>query len=85
MLTELFNFILSKKNTMSDIQKIIDQLVTFRDERNWKQFHNSKDLSLAISIEAAELNDKAQHSQLYNNYCIEISAVFFWILWEIID
>jgi NTP pyrophosphatase (non-canonical NTP hydrolase) len=42
---------------MSDIQEIIDQLVAFRDERNWKQFHNSKDLSLAISIEAAELNE----------------------------
>ena len=29
----------------------------FRDERNWEQFHNSKDLALALSIEAAELNE----------------------------
>ena len=29
----------------------------FRDERNWKQFHNTKDLAIAISIEAAELNE----------------------------
>lgn len=42
---------------MSEIREIIDELVKFRDERNWKQFHNSKDLSLAISIEAAELNE----------------------------
>ena len=42
---------------MSDIQKITDALLKFRDERNWKQFHNAKDLSLAISIEAAELNE----------------------------
>ena len=27
----------------------------FRDERNWRQFHNEKDLALSISIEAAEL------------------------------
>jgi NTP pyrophosphatase (non-canonical NTP hydrolase) len=42
---------------MSDIQEIKDALLKFRDERNWKQFHNAKDLSLAISIEAAELNE----------------------------
>jgi len=36
---------------------MINELVKFRDERNWKQFHNSKDLALAISIEAAELNE----------------------------
>jgi NTP pyrophosphatase (non-canonical NTP hydrolase) len=41
---------------MSDnIQELIDALVKFRDQRDWKQFHNSKDLALAISVEAAEL------------------------------
>jgi len=40
---------------MSEIAEIIQQLVKFRDERDWQQFHNSKDLSLAISIEAGEL------------------------------
>ncbi len=42
---------------MSDIKEIIDTLVKFRDEREWEQFHNSKDLALAISLEAAELNE----------------------------
>ena len=42
---------------MSDIQEITDALVKFRDERDWAQFHNSKDLALAISIEASELNE----------------------------
>lgn len=42
---------------MSEIDQIIDELVAFRDERNWEQFHNSKDLAIAISIEAAELNE----------------------------
>ena len=40
---------------MSDIQEIINKLIEFRNERNWEQFHNSKDLALAISIEANEL------------------------------
>lgn len=42
---------------MNDFQILIDGLVKFRDERHWEQFHNSKDLALAISIEAAELNE----------------------------
>ena len=42
---------------MNDIEFLIDELVKFRDERNWSQFHNTKDLALAISIEAAELNE----------------------------
>lgn len=42
---------------MSDIKELTEALIKFRDERDWKQFHNPKDLSLAISIEAAELNE----------------------------
>jgi NTP pyrophosphatase (non-canonical NTP hydrolase) len=42
---------------MNDFQILIDELTKFRDERNWSQFHNTKDLALAISIEAAELNE----------------------------
>jgi len=42
---------------MSDIDKITKALIEFRDERDWEQFHNPKDLALALSIEAAELNE----------------------------
>lgn len=42
---------------MNDFQMLIDELVSFRDERQWEQFHNTKDLALALSIEAAELNE----------------------------
>jgi NTP pyrophosphatase (non-canonical NTP hydrolase) len=41
-------------NNWKDLQKA---LVAFRDERDWAQFHNPKDLALALSIEAAELNE----------------------------
>jgi len=40
---------------MSDIQEITDALVKFRNERDWEQFHNAKDLALAINVEAGEL------------------------------
>lgn len=41
----------------TEIEEITHRLIEFRDARNWKQFHNSKDLALALSIEAAELNE----------------------------
>jgi NTP pyrophosphatase (non-canonical NTP hydrolase) len=45
------------QNKMSEIKDITEALVNFRNERDWEQFHNSKDLALALSIEAAELNE----------------------------
>lgn len=43
-------------------QETIDQVLKFRDDRNWKQFHNPKDLALSISLEAAELLEVFQWS-----------------------
>ena len=40
---------------MKETEEIMQALLKFRNERDWEQFHNSKDLALAISIEAAEL------------------------------
>jgi NTP pyrophosphatase (non-canonical NTP hydrolase) len=40
---------------MTEINEIINELIRFRNERDWEQFHNPKDLALAISIEAGEL------------------------------
>ena len=42
---------------MATYTEVIQSLIKFRDERDWKQFHDSKNLALAISIEAAELNE----------------------------
>lgn len=36
-------------------KKIINEITNFRDDRNWSQFHNPKDLAISISIEASEL------------------------------
>lgn len=32
-----------------------EKVAKFRDDRDWKQFHNPKDLAVSIAIEAAEL------------------------------
>ena len=42
---------------MSDLKELREAIVKFTQERDWDQFHNGKDLALALSIEAAELNE----------------------------
>lgn len=42
---------------MSDLEDLRKVIVQFTQERDWDQFHNEKDLALALSIEAAELNE----------------------------
>lgn len=43
-------------------QETINQILKFRDDRDWKQFHNPKDLAISISLEAAELLEAFQWS-----------------------
>ena len=40
---------------MNDLNDIINELIKFRNDRDWEQFHNPKDLALAINVEAGEL------------------------------
>lgn len=40
---------------MNDIEIITKALVEFRNDRDWEQFHNPKDLAIALNIEAGEL------------------------------
>ncbi len=42
---------------MDKIQVIIEALRKFTEERDWDQFHDPKNLALALSIEASELNE----------------------------
>lgn len=37
------------------MKEVIDELIRFRNERDWEQFHNPKDLAVAINVEAGEL------------------------------
>ena len=37
------------------MKEIIKKINKFRDDRNWRQFHNEKDLAISISLESSEL------------------------------
>lgn len=40
---------------MGEISELTKNIVKFRDERNWEQFHTGKDLAICLDVEAAEL------------------------------
>jgi len=75
---------------MSDIKNLTEKIKKFRDERDWKQFHNPKDLALSIALEAAEV---IEHFQWKNNQEVaeyiksnkddigeELADVLYWVL-----
>jgi len=72
------------------IKDLQDLVIKFRDDRNWKQFHNPKDSAISLQLEASEL---LEHFQWKNNKEVteyikknkneignELSDVLFWVL-----
>ena len=49
---------------MSDLNDLQQKVIKFRDARDWKQFHNPKDIAISLNLEAAEL---LEHFQWKNN------------------
>ena len=45
---------------MSEIQRVIDKIKKFRDDRDWMQFHDPKNMAVSIIIEASELLEHFQ-------------------------
>lgn len=45
---------------MTEINELIKLVNKFRDDRDWRQFHNPKDLALSLSVEASELLENFQ-------------------------
>ncbi len=72
---------------MSDLQNITSQILKFRDARDWKQFHNPKDMALSLILEASEL---AEHFQWKSESDLktldreaigdELADVLYWVL-----
>jgi dCTP diphosphatase len=75
---------------MSDIASLTAQIVSFRDARDWKQFHNAKDVALSLVLEATEV---LEHFQWKNEKEIaeylashkkevgeELADALYWIL-----
>jgi NTP pyrophosphatase (non-canonical NTP hydrolase) len=48
---------------VSEIKLLTEKVLAFRDERDWKQFHNSKDLALSLVLEATEVLEIFQWKQ----------------------
>ena len=51
------------------MDELVKAVLAFRDEREWKQFHNAKDLAISITLEAAEL---LEHFQWKNPGEVEV-------------
>ncbi len=49
--------LLDSQTTVSDLRQMVRQFV---DQRNWRQFHAPKNISMALAIEAAELMEHFQ-------------------------
>lgn len=78
---------MSKEPSLTDLQK---QIRKFCDDRDWDQFHNPKDLSISLTLEAAEVmehfqwknaDEMAKHAKnKKENIGEEIADVFYWVL-----
>lgn len=75
---------------MSDIHSLIEIIRKFRDERDWKKFHNPKDMSLSLVLEATEVmehfqwkNEQEMQTYIKNHKTElgeELSDVLYWVL-----
>jgi len=41
-----------------ELRSLLQEIVAFRDERDWKQFHTPRNLAAGLAIEAAELQEE---------------------------
>ena len=72
------------------IQKLQKQIIKFRDDRDWAQFHNPKDVAISLSLEAAEVLEHFQwkSKEEIEKYVKEnkehieeeLSDVLYWVL-----
>lgn len=51
-------------------KETVNKVLKFRDDRDWKQFHDPKDLAISISLEASELLEIFQWSR-DDVYCLD--------------
>ncbi len=76
-----------KKDELTNLTNLV---VKFRDARDWKQFHNPKDTSLSLVLEAAELMEhfqwkNAEEIEAYlktnkDDVAEELADVLYWVL-----
>ncbi len=75
---------------MDDIKDVTKKIIAFRNAREWKQFHNPKDVALSLVLEASEVMEHFQwkSKEEIEKYVIEhredigeeLADVFNWVL-----
>ncbi len=75
---------------MKNINNLTKRIVSFRNARDWKQFHNPKDVSLSLVLEASELMEHFQwkSKEEMEKYVVtnkteiseELADVLYWVL-----
>src|ERR1035437_2305903 len=75
---------------MENINELTKKLIAFRDARDWKQFHNPKDVAISLSLEASEVLEHFQWKSLEEikiytkenkkEIADELADVFYWVL-----
>lgn len=75
---------------MSDLSELQKSIRKFVDDRDWDQFHNPKDLSISLALEAAEVMEHFQwkndaemteHSKKNKeDVADELADVLYWVL-----
>lgn len=75
---------------MATLKELTKKVIAFRDARDWKQFHNPKDVALSLVLEATEVmehfqwkNAKEMEEHLKNNkgeIAEELADVMYWVL-----
>ena len=73
-----------------EIDSLTDKVIQFRDKRNWRQFHNPKDVALSLVLEAAEVmehfqwkskEDVEKYIETHrNDIAEELADVLYWVL-----
>jgi dCTP diphosphatase len=90
LVTKEHAFLLLYNLNMSNNRDLIKKINKFSEERDWKQFHNPKDLALSLVLEATEV---LEHFQWKNGEQIdihiknkkseikeELADVYYWLL-----
>jgi NTP pyrophosphatase (non-canonical NTP hydrolase) len=75
---------------MKTLKDLTTRIIAFRDARDWKQFHNPKDLALSLVLEATEVMEHFQwkSQKEMDKYIIdskdeigeELADVLYWVL-----
>ena len=73
-----------------DVKALQKKIIQFRDTRDWKQFHNPKDLAISLVLEAGEVMEHFQwkNKEEMEKYIItnkkdiseELADVLYWVL-----